>query len=341
MDFQLGILTLIVLLSACSSEIEINSDGAPLPIIYCFLNPDDSVQYLRLSKTFTIPVDNPNYRPSESDMIYDEEPDIYISEDESGYKQRFFKSDLISSIQKDTGWFPVEGMQIFASKFKIKPATQYSLVLYFQSENRIVFGQTKSFGSDFLIIDPSMILFREADLFPRQDYYVRFTPVINAQIFQTTLTFVYDEFRDDLIERKEFEFKLEPLLNEHQDVAYLQQKIGGILFFKNLAQKLEVIQGVIRKPVCFKFRISCGGNELFYRVRSEINVSSFSDILYTNLSNAQGIFSSLNHQIIDNVIISRFTIDSIALSPLTKQLGFLSYKDLTINEKATDLHLLH
>ena len=331
----------LAFLSGCSEDIDISGKGPETPIVYCFLNPDDSVQYLRLSKTFTIPIDNPDYRPTASDMIYTEEPEIYISEDESGYKQRFYKSNLINGIQKDTGWFPVAGMQIFASKFKIKPATQYSLVLYFQTENRIVFGQTQSFGSDFRIIDPSLILYREAGLFPDQDYYVRFTPVINAQIFQTTMTFVYDEVRDGLTERKEFDFKLDPLLNEHQDVEYLQQKISGIMFFKSLAQKLSVIQGVIRKPVCFRFQISCGGNELYYRVRSEINVNSFSDILYTNLSNAQGIFSSLKHQNIDNVIISRFTIDSIAMSPLTKQLGFLPFKDLTTNEKAADLHLLH
>jgi hypothetical protein len=335
------LVSVIVISHACSTEIEINGDGAPIPVIYCFLNPDDSVQYLRLSKTFTIPIDNPGYKPSASDMIYSEEPEVYIEEDGSGIKQRFYKCALIEGIIKDTGWYPVDGMQVFAANCKIKPATQYSLALFFQSENRIVFGQAQSFGSDFQIIDPSMILYREADLFPGQDYYTRFIPVINAKIYQTTLTFVYDEVRNGITLRKELKYQLEPLLIENQDVEYLQQKISGTLFFKELSRRLTADPEVIRKPVCFNFQISCGGIELYKRINSERNFSAFSQIEYTNLDNAQGLFSSLKHQLINNVIISRFTIDSLAMSNLTRHLRFLSSKDLLLNEKATELPHLY
>jgi len=321
-------MSVVIFVAACSTEIDISGKGFPVPIIYCFLNPDDSVQYLRLSKTFTIPIEDPHFVPSASDMIYAEEPEIFIEEELSGVKQQFYECDLLDGFIKDTGWFPVDGMQIFATKCKIKPSTLYSLVLYFQSENKIVYGETLSFGSDLRIIDPSLILFREADLFPGEDYYVRFSPVINAQIFQTTLSFVYDELLDGISRRKEFKYRLEPVLNEHQEVMYLQQKISGRLFLKALARNIQAVPGAIRKPVCFNFQISCGGNELYYRVKSEKNVNAFSNILYTNLNNAQGLFSSLKHQFINNVIISRYTIDSIAMSPITKQLGFLSFKDL-------------
>jgi len=338
---HLFFMSAIILSQACSTGIDINGDGAPTPIIYCFLNPDDSVQYLRLSKSFTIPVDDPDHKPSDNDMIYSEEPEIYIEADQTGVKQRFYRCDLIETIQKDSGWFPVEGMQLFATKCKIEPATLYSLVIYFHSNNNIVFGQTISFGSDLRIIDPSLILYREADLFPGQDYYVRFSPVINAQIYQSTLTFLYDEIRDGFPERKEFKYKLKTLLNEHHDVDYLQQKVSGILFFKELSRRLTADSGVIRKPVCFNFQISCGGIELYYRVKSETNVNAFSEILYTNLDNAQGLFSSLTHRYINNVPLSRFTVDSIAMSTLTKYLGFISFKDLLINEKTGELPHLH
>lgn len=329
------------LMHSCSTEIEINGDSPATPVVYCFLNPDDSVQYLRLSKTFSIPVDDPKHQPSDSEMIYSEEPEIYLEANGSGFKQRFYKCTIIDTIQKDQGWFPVEGMQLFATKCKIEPATLYSLIIYFHSNNNIVFGQTISFGSDLRIIDPSLILYREADLFPGQDYYVRFSPVINAQIYQSTLTFLYDEIRDGFPERKEFKYKLKTLLNEHLDVDYLQQKVSGILFFKELSRRLTADSGVIRKPVCFNFQISCGGIELYYTVKSETNVNAFSEILYTNLDNAQGLFSSLTHRYINNVPLSRFTIDSIAMSTLTKHLGFISFKDLLINEKTGELPHLH
>ena len=86
---------------SCSEGIDIFSVAPPTPIIYCFLNPDDSVQYLRLSKTFTIPVDNPNHKPSADELIYSEEPEIYLEADGSGIKQRFYRCEQINSIQKD------------------------------------------------------------------------------------------------------------------------------------------------------------------------------------------------------------------------------------------------
>lgn len=110
-----------ILVSGCSEDIDINGNGTATPVVYCFLNPDDSIQYLRLSKTFTIPVDNPGYRPTVADMTYAEKPKVYISEDPSGYKQSFYKCNLNDGIVKDTGWFPVSGIQIFASAFKVKP----------------------------------------------------------------------------------------------------------------------------------------------------------------------------------------------------------------------------
>lgn len=329
------------LIHSCSTEIEINGDSPATPVVYCFLNPDDSVQYLRLSKTFTIPVTDPRHQPSDSEMIYSEEPEIYLEANGSGFKQRFYKCTIIDTIQKDQGWFPVKGMQLYATKCKIEPSSLYSLVVFFHSENRIVFGQTRSFGSALQIYDPTLLQFRDVDLFPGQDYYVRFSAVTNAQIYQTTLSFLYDEIKGGKPVRKEFRTRLEPLLNENPDVEYLQQRISGLRFLTDLSRGLTADSGVIRKPVCFNFQVSCGGIELATNIQSEEHTSAFSQIIYSNLDNAQGLFSSLNHRYVNNVPISRFTIDSIAKSYLTRNLGFLSFKDLLMNEKATELHRLY
>ena len=178
-------------------------------------------------------------------------------------------------------------------------------------------------------------------MFPGQDYYVRFNAVINARIYQTTLSFVYDEIKDGKPVRKEFITRLDPLLNEDPDVEYLQQRISGLRFLIDLSRNLTADSGVTRKPVCFNFQVSCGGIELASNIQSEEHTSAFSQIIYSNLDNAQGLFSSLNHRYVNNVPISRFTIDSIAKSYLTGNLGFLSFKDLSMNEEATELHRLH
>lgn len=334
-------LCMLAWVSSCSSEVDIFSDSDPIPIVYCFLNPDDSIQYLRLSKTFTMPTGNPGYVPTAEDLIFTEEPEIYLEEDGSGVEQTFYKCNPTDVIKKDSGWFPVDGMQLFATRCKIKTDTKYSLVIHFHSNHTIVFGQTTSLGSEFQVIDPGLVNYREVDLYTNRDYYIRFYPVVHAPVYQTTLTFVYDEIRDGFPERKTISIQFDPMIVENPDAPYIEQRVSGYRFLKELSQQILVDSLVSRRPVCFNFQISCGGIELAYRIKSEKNISAISQIVYTNIDNGEGLFSSLSRRYVNGVKLSPFTIDSIAGSSLTKKLGFLSFSEMSSdgkNNRSSNLH---
>jgi len=312
----------------CTTEIDINGNGPSIPVVYCLLNPEDSVQYLRLSKTFHTYSAERIEKPSANDLVFDEEPEIYLLEDGTGNRQTFYRYNGIDTIQRDSGYFPVEGMKLFSAKIKLIPGSLYTLIVWFHSNNLIVFGETRSYGSEFKIIDPVLVPYRKADLFPGQDYYVRFCPVINAQIYQTTLTFTYDEIREGIPTRKFMQMKPDPMFNEDLKVPFLEQRISGERFLIEVARNIKPELGIIRKPVCFSFNIACGGIELATSVLSLTQISAFSNIEYSNLENAVGIFSSLDRRYIENVPLSDFTIDSLAASSYTSHLGFLSTKEI-------------
>ncbi len=44
----------LLIITACSSDLEINSGHPAVPVIWCAMNPYDSVQYVRVQKTFII-----------------------------------------------------------------------------------------------------------------------------------------------------------------------------------------------------------------------------------------------------------------------------------------------
>ena len=44
----------LLVLMGCSSDLQINDNGLPTPVIYSIIDPYDSVNYVRVGKTFKI-----------------------------------------------------------------------------------------------------------------------------------------------------------------------------------------------------------------------------------------------------------------------------------------------
>ena len=107
-------------------------------------------------------------------------------------------------------------------------------------------------------------------------------------------------------------------------VSYGEQRISGERFLIDVSRAVKPEPGIRRVPLGLDFHVSCGGDDLSLKIRAENNTQSFSILEVNSFDNAIGVFSCLTHRFIRNVPISRFTIDTLALGPLTRELGFLT-----------------
>jgi len=319
--------------AACDESIDITGRVQPIPVVYCFLSPDDSIQVLRLSKTFGGDADTTGLPPDPEDMVYNPVPEIFLAGDILPEMQQFYPCKQNQNISKDSGWFPMTGAQVFEAKCKIQPSTRYTLLLYFKDESRIVFAETVSPASDFKVIDPIPVPGREVDLFSGRDYYIRFNPVANAHIYQTKVEFIFDEIRLGERTRRSVYVQLVPDFIENLAPLFVEQRFSAAEFYRAVTSSVYSDPEISRIPVGFTFHVACGGYELATYVKSQTVINSFSEIDYTNLSNARGLFSFIIHRKIENLPLSRWTIDSLAFGERTKNLGFLPYKDIISYEK--------
>jgi len=322
------LLALLLSAAGCTSEIELIMPGDPLPVVYCLLDPEDSIQYVRIGSTYAVYPGDTVFKPSQDKILLHDEIRMYLSAEYSDRTQEIIYAEPIKTIPKDSGWFPSAVNQMYAIPCIIKPDTRYSLYIYFKATNRIIHGETVSLGTLFTIIDPDLVPGREATLVPGIDYYVRFPPVINGPVFQSTMTFRFAEIKQGQWAYRSLVLPQKFIFEEDSTVNYGEQRISGERFLIDVSRAVKPDPDIRRVPLGLDFHISCGGTDLSIKIKAENNTQSFSILEVNSFDNAIGVFSCLTHRYVRNVPLSRFSIDTLALGPLTRDLGFLTAEQI-------------
>ncbi|MFH0760750.1 MAG: hypothetical protein V2A67_04540 [Bacteroidota bacterium] len=318
----------LVSLVACSTEIDLFLPGDPIPVVYCLLNPDSSVQYVRVGQTYTIPIDQPGYIPGREELIIDEEIEVYLAAERTDLKQDIYFGTLINPFPKDSGMYPREANQVYQIKCNILPDCSYSLYIHFIETNRVVYGQTRSFGNGFTIIDPEKVPGRSINLFSDKDFYVRFRPVTNGSIYQSTMTFRYLDIMDGVRTERSMVLPQDFVTETDTGLMFIDQRISGERFIIDVSRNVLPAEGIRRIPLGFDFHITCGGDDLSIKINAENNTQSFSVMEVNSFDNAFGVFSCMSHRHVDDFPLSRYTIDTLAKGPLTRNLGFLTAREI-------------
>ena len=328
-----GILNLFLLVSlllpqACSSEVDLYQPGDPIPVVWCLLNPDSSNQYVRVSQTYMIPLDQPDYKPTKEDLTIDEEVIVYLAAERTPVQQEIFYGTLIDTYPKDSGLFTRAANQVYRIPCKLIPACTYSLYIHFLETNRVVYAQTRSFGNGFTIIDPEIVPGRSINLFNYQDFYVRFRPVTYGSIYQSTMTFRYAEILHGI--RTDQALVLPQGLVTEKDTTrnFIEQRISGERFLIDVSRNILPIEGIQRIPLGFDFHVTCGGDDLAVKINAENNTQSFSVLEVNMFDNAFGVFSCMSHRHVYGFPVSAFTCDTLAGNVLTRDLGFLTSRQI-------------
>lgn len=320
----ISIFACLIFLAACSTDVELIAPGEPLPVVYCLLDPEDSVQYVRLGSTYSVYPGDTDFKPDQEEILVKREMLVYLAAEYSDLSQKIVYGYPVNTIQKDSGWFPSSINQIYAIPCRIEPGTRYSLYIHFPATNQVIHGETVSFSGRFSVVDPELVPGREATLLNTVDYHTRIRTVSGGPIFQSTMTFRYVELENGTRKERSLVLPQKFIYQYDTMIRYCEQRISGERFLIEVARAIKPVENIRRVPLGLDFHVSVGGDDLALKIRAENNTQSFSILEVNSFDNAIGVFSCLTHSRIYNVPLSRFTIDTLALGPQTKHLGFLT-----------------
>jgi len=321
--FSLIILFPLVLFCSCEEDIQVMGDYPSKPIIYCILNPVDSIHYLRISKSFVIRGNPDDYTLDSDSLILKDEFYAYIEVDKPDRSGEIFYFDLSNTKQRDSGLFPREGLVTLSAKFIPKPGVTYNLYVNLPQLPKVLSGSTKVI-SPVKVLDPVPWPGRETTILPDQGYTLRWASSAKYSVYQLSMNLNF--YEGDSIFKTANTIEISwPLIHFNEDSPILSQYINPASFYKKIVDVLNPpAEGSRRKIIGFDVEVYAGGEEL--SLNSLFNDQYYNSFFglndYTNIDGAIGVFSSISSSGSYNNRFSDFTIDYLASSDSTRLLGF-------------------
>lgn len=327
---KINIIAILVLhlagLTSCSEELNLVSDSGYSPVVYCVLNPADSVHYLRIGKSYSYYGDANKYTPPSDSLVYHENFRAYLVGIMEGEPEECYYFEPAIMNFRDTGFFHPDNLELLEVKCRLKVGWEYSLYIYSPDLPDIIAGSTTIIEA-VKILHPVNLPGREVTLLPNQGCYIRWFHSSEYAIYQPMMRIHYREGNSESQSHKSLDYYL-PVKTSISGLTILSGFIGGANFFNHLLKSLGTPNsGERRQMIGFGIEIWAGGEELNLLViqsgENNIPIGGAQD--YSNLDGAAGIFSS---RVFSGSYNNRFTdisINYLAMSEETAHLGFLAY----------------
>jgi hypothetical protein len=313
------------MLASCETDIEINTANQDVPIVYCVLNSADSVQYVRIQKTYLIDqaaLENP---PEQDSMLFTGEIVVSMERWTGGKVAETIRFTPTMEIPKDSGFFPSEKHILYKANLKIVANQTYRLYVYVGSKEKVLYAEASSLGK-LTVIDPMPLPQRKISLYSGTNYTSRWSPVVNAGVYQVALRFNYKETTGGLTTIKHIDWP-QAFASTASNAEYLSIDISGSRFMHILEENLPVAEGVVREVIGMNFQVVSGSIEMRYYIESTAPSEGalMEKPVYSNITNGLGLFCTVARIDINDLQLSPVTIDSIAYGQYTRKLGFLDH----------------
>ncbi len=335
------ILTLILGISACSTDFDVTSDWKEITVVYGLLNPQDPVQYIRIQKAFLSENTSAIELAQVGDSLFHETGAEALSASLEEYGKASNGSDVLNrtialervnasddGISKEEGVFATDPYFLYKTSANLDENKTYRLIVNTPDGN--VVSSTTSMVKNFTVSRPDT----EIAVSFLGDYNLFWLPAENAAIYDVDVFFNYTETRSEsgtnVVEQKRI--KWDALSNgKAEDLVFngnsIKVELKSDRFLDFLSNNIEVDANVISREVgLLDFTIWAGSED--FLTFNQVAIAQFgitssqAQPTYTNIENGLGLFTSRYKKEINGVSFLGTTIDLIACGDVTKDLKF-------------------
>lgn len=315
----------LIFFASCTEEVKVSLDQ-PLdrPVIYCLLNPNDSIQYLRIQKIYLGNVDALQ-TAQEADSIYYSEASVVLEELSAGTVVQQIPMTPDHSRIKEDGIFAVDGHYVFACRETVKNGVTYRLTVDLPNHDKPVVAETTPF-SNIEIIGvnrwPNGINMTNAK-YARVEWY----SLPQTETYQLKIRFHYfDVTKTDTIAR--FVDWTLPRTTSYslEGGEKISQSLPIADWFEILADHIPVSEEIVKRVAGrFDYTWYFAGEPLeSYMTQDQTSRNGLLTDYpqYSNITNALGIFSYRSQYEKKGYSISLYTLERLTTHPSTQWLKF-------------------
>lgn len=326
-------------LFSCNNEVDLAGDYVDTPIVYCLLNPGDSVHYIRIQKAFLVNGNVLETAKIPDSLVYQPEDlqvQVQAIDPATGQVPPIVNPlhnpvvfTYVPGAVTDTGAFAAEGVMIYKAQKKLSDLYEYNLQITNTQLNKVITAKTQLVKPIEFKTPPAANPNYTANFNPTSGngYTMRWGAAPNGYIYQPEIVFHWTEvdLQTNVQTPDSVVWRLNPREMQYQLGAEMQYVLEQNSFFRYLGENIPEKSGIKRVIGSLTFRFYVGTEELATYVN--VNKPSIGLIqekpVYTNIEGGGlGIFSGRSTFTKSGVPLNEANKDTLIFSPLTDQLNF-------------------
>lgn len=311
---------------SCRNDLVVMAPYKDIPVVYCILNPKDSMHYLRLEKSF-LGADNAYEMAQVTDSIYYKDAIVTLERWADGAMKEQLLMVRKQNPARDSGIFTHDPNYLYQSSSVVKGNSEYKLKINIPSTGAEITATTHTVN-DFKVVKPEA--FKRNLPFSSYDNYqaVEWISAPYTRIYNLIIRFHYLEVQNQDTAHLTADWNIGHYVSQYGNGGELMKaEILQRNFYKWLGNKLDKPPTSIhrladKKAIDFIFVV--GGEELYtyMEIYKEDTGILKEKPVFTNIINGIGLFASRFQQTVAGKSLSEHSIDSLAYGIYTKGLRF-------------------
>jgi hypothetical protein len=319
----------IINLTACNNELEITANYESQAFVYCVLDQDDSVHYIRLERSFQID-ENIDDLDNLEDSIYFSSSDVKILRVNGNNVIQTIQFQENNNFPKEDGFFPSNNHIVYSSSEELVDNGKYKLLININELEQEISGETVLFSDvrlkeeyysplfklNFTLSTPQKITWYTNDLVRAYDIFFRFH---------------YKEIHITDTSDKYFDMPIRTISNNpFMNYGEIDIDIPSSTFYGQISSNININSEVRRIFESIEIGFNLYSKELysFIEISSNINNNGLilSEFDNDNIVNGTGIFANKKTTLISGFEITNRSIDSLSCGIITKSLNFADHQ---------------
>lgn len=337
-------LCIMLALSACNSDFDVNDKWEEAPVVFCVLDKEQSMQYVKVNKSFLGNVPASEMASVSDSLFYDCDVQVKLYRKQGNTVLKKWDFHPVDSIPKESGYFASDRNTIWVGKPELTEGFTYELEVNIDNGRIIAKGETQLVdGSRIITPDeraPKVELARYSN-----DFSIKYTPGENANLQETNVYFNYLEIMNngDTVPKSIRIYNNQAYKTSVNTYTAVELAFSVASFYSSLAAQINaddetVVKRLVNMPDCLSFAVSSGDENLYTYMQVTKPASGIAQDrpIFTNVyidkeskltgGKAYGLVASRCTKYRSKALGSE-TLDSISRGIHTKDLKFPPWTD--------------
>ncbi len=330
-----GFLLLITVVSGCQPEFDISGKKKMKTVVYGLLDPKDTAQYLKITRTFKAENRGATQVAGLSDSLYHDSLQVILEAWDQQRRQERFVLRRINGNKEDhemeEGLLATSPNILYKTTHPLDRSYVYKLIIHNPVNGKTMTARTP-LVKEMKIKYPKKGIIMNFGNYEPPTTTVRWLSAVNGKVYQLEVFFHYIKRNTKTgyqhkkkLRWLQFKKKAAPTADGGKK---MEHKLKKEQFYKFVGNRLRADKNIVREPQYLSFHFSVGGGTLYAYMRSNEGqqnsvVANQSTPDYSNIENGKGLLSTRTTATVDSVMLTALSLDSLSCGQHTQHLNFV------------------